>query len=139
MLRFASAITLGIVLHFTVPAAADPIQITAPIVELVGQPVRMFQFESPFQMTGWLRVYSDLSFTNLIFETALKGRGTATATLTQESEPITTLGPFFWEESVYRFAPPEPVPEPGTLALLAVGLVSASIARRRRDWTDRNR
>lgn len=121
----------------TQPAEAR-FEFTTPDVPLAGQAVNVFLLESPFHVTGWLRVFADETFSRVVFETTLIGHGTTTAALAQ-GEPYTTVGPYGWEESVYRFTAADPIPEPGTLALLATGLASLCAARSRRDHAGRRR
>jgi hypothetical protein len=121
----------------TMPAEAM-FAFTTPDVPLVGQAVNVFLIESPFQVTGWLRAFADETFSRVVFETTLFGHGTATAALGQ-GEPYNAIGPYAWEESIYRFAAADPIPEPGTLALLATGLASLCAAHRRRARGGRQR
>jgi hypothetical protein len=115
----------------TRPAAAMFV-LTTPRVPLTSREAEFFTLESPFQFSGWFRVFSDDSMSDVLYEATLVGQGTAQAAMVQGSPPFSS-GTYFWEESRYSFA--EPVPEPGTLALLGVGIVSASVARRRRRRT----
>ena len=141
-----ATLTLGVTIlgrgTATVGPAQDPdnphsqpaeamFEFTTPDVPLVGQAVNVFLLESPFQVTGWLRVFADETFSRVVFETTLFGHGTATAAVGR-GEPYNAIGPYSWEESIYRFAAADPIPEPGTLALLATGLGSLCAARRRR-------
>lgn len=80
---------------------------------------------APFAFSGWLRLYSDETQTDVIFESFLKGRGTAIAKF-DDGFPFQTK--HYWDSTRYDFAT---VPEPAMLVLVGGGLVSAGALRRR--------
>jgi hypothetical protein len=99
---------------------------TSPDTQVFTEPERgRGRAVAPFEFNGWLRVYSDETQTDVIFESFLKGRGTATAKFDDEF-PFQTK--HYWDSSRYDFAP---VPEPATLVLVGGGLMSAGALRRR--------
>lgn len=110
----------------SLPATAT-FQFTTPDVPLVAS-TDFLTLQAPFEFSGTFRLFSDLSFSDIVFETTLVGRGVATAALVRVFDP-NPLGPYLWEESVYRFAP---TPEPATCGLVAAGLFAAGLAQRRR-------
>jgi hypothetical protein len=110
------------------PAEAT-FQFRTPDRLLDGSSAEIVLVEAPFEFDGVLKLFSDTSFSNAIFETTLVGRGTATADMERGS----VQSPFVWEESVFTFeSATAPVPEPATFTLLATGLSALWLRRRRR-------
>jgi hypothetical protein len=88
-------------------------------------------FTLPFTASGRIRGYAQpFDTTNLLFDIDLRGAGTATATATGTSGGTFVLTPgirYAFEDA----SAPAPVPEPGTMFLLATGL--AGLVRFTRD------
>jgi hypothetical protein len=107
---------------------------TSPDAQVFTEPERgRGRVMAPFDFSGWLRIYSDETQTDIVFESSLKGRGTAVATFDDEF-PFQTE--HYWDSSRYVFAE---VPEPATLVLVGSGLMSAGALRGRSRRSSPNR
>jgi PEP-CTERM motif len=102
-------------------------EFTTPDSPLIGS-ADFLSLEIPFQFRGQIRVFADSSFSEVVSETAMVGRGTAENVLRRVVSSGGEEGYVSGEVSTYTFAP---VPEPATWTLLGTGLIGAWAARRR--------
>jgi hypothetical protein len=88
--------------------------------------VDSFLSTQPFVFTGFLRAFTDSTFTTMAFSTALSGRGHTNALFVFSDEghlpALEHVVPYTFEEQA-------PVPEPATLLLVGAGMASACLGR----------